>query len=116
MSHDKIKAAARARMAQTGEPYSVARRAVIEERKQETKKIGMTSTATNEVPSKRSGEATIMPEAVAGSMQADIGNVTRFAEQLKNIPVVDPAIMDTLNRAAEQATKAREMIRRMGLV
>ncbi len=31
MSHDKIKAAARARMAQTGEPYSVARRAVMAE-------------------------------------------------------------------------------------
>jgi hypothetical protein len=32
MSHDKIKAAARERMAQTGEPYAVARRAVIRER------------------------------------------------------------------------------------
>lgn len=32
MSHDLIKAAARRRMAETGEPYSVARRAVIEER------------------------------------------------------------------------------------
>lgn len=31
MSHDKIKAAARARMAQTGEPYAVARRAVVAE-------------------------------------------------------------------------------------
>jgi anti-sigma-K factor RskA len=30
MSHDKIKAAARARMASTGEPYAVARRHVIE--------------------------------------------------------------------------------------
>jgi hypothetical protein len=31
MSHDKITAAARARMAQTGEPYAAARRAVIAE-------------------------------------------------------------------------------------
>jgi hypothetical protein len=31
MSHDKISAAARARMAQTGEPYAAARRAVIAE-------------------------------------------------------------------------------------
>jgi len=29
MSHDKIKAATRSRMARTGEPYAVARRAVI---------------------------------------------------------------------------------------
>jgi hypothetical protein len=29
MSHDKIKAAARRRMAETGEPYSAARRAVL---------------------------------------------------------------------------------------
>lgn len=33
MPHDKIKAAARARMAETGEPYAVARRAVIEAHK-----------------------------------------------------------------------------------
>jgi hypothetical protein len=32
MSHDLIKAAARRRMTETGEPYSVARRAVIAER------------------------------------------------------------------------------------
>lgn len=32
MSHDKIKAAARRRMAETGEPYSAARRAVLRER------------------------------------------------------------------------------------
>ena len=31
MSHDKIKAAARQRMAETGEPYSAARRAVLKE-------------------------------------------------------------------------------------
>ncbi|MGH3167162.1 MAG: hypothetical protein ACRDN0_14895, partial [Trebonia sp.] len=31
MSHDKIKAAARERMAQTGEPYAAARRAVVDE-------------------------------------------------------------------------------------
>ena len=31
MSHDKIKAAARQRMAETGEPYSAARRAVLRE-------------------------------------------------------------------------------------
>jgi hypothetical protein len=31
MSHDKIKAAARKRMAETGEPYTLARRMVIEE-------------------------------------------------------------------------------------
>jgi hypothetical protein len=31
MPHDKIKAAARARMAETGEPYTLARRMVIEE-------------------------------------------------------------------------------------
>ena len=31
MPHDKIKDAARRRMAETGEPYSVARRAVIRE-------------------------------------------------------------------------------------
>jgi hypothetical protein len=32
MSHDKLKAAIRARMARTGEPYSVARRAALNER------------------------------------------------------------------------------------
>src|SRR3954452_12909063 len=32
MPHDKIKAAVRVRMAQTGEPYSVARRAILAER------------------------------------------------------------------------------------
>lgn len=32
MSHNKLRAAIRARMAETGEPYSVARRAVINER------------------------------------------------------------------------------------
>ena len=31
MSHDKIRAAARKRMAETGEPYAAARRAVISE-------------------------------------------------------------------------------------
>jgi hypothetical protein len=34
MSHDKIRAAARRRMAETGEPYAAARRAVIRERHQ----------------------------------------------------------------------------------
>ncbi len=34
MSHDKIRAAARERMAQTGEPYAAARRAVIREYQQ----------------------------------------------------------------------------------
>jgi hypothetical protein len=34
MSHDKIRAAARRRMAETGEPYAAARRAVIRERQQ----------------------------------------------------------------------------------
>jgi hypothetical protein len=33
MSHDKIKAAARERMARTGEPYAVARREVLNERR-----------------------------------------------------------------------------------
>jgi hypothetical protein len=33
MSHDKIKAAARQRMAETGEPYAVARRAVLDQRR-----------------------------------------------------------------------------------
>ena len=33
MPHDKIKDAARRRMTETGEPYSAARRAVIEEHK-----------------------------------------------------------------------------------
>lgn len=33
MPHDKIKTAARERMARTGEPYSAARRAVIAEHK-----------------------------------------------------------------------------------
>lgn len=33
MSHDKIKAAARERMARTGEPYARARRAVLDERR-----------------------------------------------------------------------------------
>jgi hypothetical protein len=32
MSHDKLKAAVRERMARTGEPYSIARRAVLNER------------------------------------------------------------------------------------
>jgi hypothetical protein len=32
MSHDKVKAAIRKRMAQTGEPYTTARRAVLDER------------------------------------------------------------------------------------
>jgi hypothetical protein len=32
MSHDKIKAAARERMAETGEPYVAARRAVTRQR------------------------------------------------------------------------------------
>jgi hypothetical protein len=36
MSHDKISAAARERMAQTGEPYAAARRAVITERQATT--------------------------------------------------------------------------------
>lgn len=31
MSHDKVKAAARKRMAETGEPYATARREVIKE-------------------------------------------------------------------------------------
>ena len=31
MPHDKVKAAARQRMAETGEPYAVARRKVVEE-------------------------------------------------------------------------------------
>ena len=31
MPHDKIRAAARKRMAQTGEPYAAARRAVVSE-------------------------------------------------------------------------------------
>lgn len=35
MTHDAIKQAARERMARTGEPYTVARRAVIEEHKRE---------------------------------------------------------------------------------
>ena len=34
MPHDKLKAAIRARMAATGEPYSVARRAVLNEERQ----------------------------------------------------------------------------------
>ena len=34
MSHDKLKAAARKRMARTGEPYNVARRAVIRRREE----------------------------------------------------------------------------------
>ena len=35
MSHDKIKAAARKRMAETGEPYAAARRAVIREQQEQ---------------------------------------------------------------------------------
>jgi len=35
MSHDKIKAATRERMAETGEPYATARRAVIRERQEQ---------------------------------------------------------------------------------
>jgi hypothetical protein len=34
MSHDKIKAAARERVAETGEPYAAARRAVIREQQE----------------------------------------------------------------------------------
>ncbi|SRR6266496_797447 len=36
MSHDKIRAAARKRMAETGEPYATARREVIKEHQQAT--------------------------------------------------------------------------------
>jgi hypothetical protein len=38
MSHDKIRAAARKRMAKTGEPYATARRAVIDEHQKATSK------------------------------------------------------------------------------
>jgi hypothetical protein len=38
MSHDKISAAARQRMAQTGEPYAAARRAVIGEHRENSRR------------------------------------------------------------------------------
>ena len=36
MSHDKVSAAARQRMAETGEPYAAARRAVVREHQADT--------------------------------------------------------------------------------
>jgi hypothetical protein len=50
MSHDKIRAAARRRMAETGEPYAAARRAVIEEHQAAG---GQSSSAGGEIPTAR---------------------------------------------------------------
>ena len=46
MSHDKIKAAARKRMAATGEPYAIARREVIKDYQQAEAKADATSSAS----------------------------------------------------------------------
>jgi hypothetical protein len=61
MSHDKLKAAARRRMAQTGEPYAVARRAVIKEH-----------------------EAVQLQQQFAAQL-AELGSARRFQQQLAEI-------------------------------
>jgi len=45
MPHDRIKTEARERMAETGEPYSVARRAVIQAHQQEQRLARLTAQA-----------------------------------------------------------------------
>jgi hypothetical protein len=54
MAHDKVKAAARKRMTETGEPYAVARRKVIEEharlKAQQAEEPGPQDAAAAETP------------------------------------------------------------------
>ena len=60
MPHDKIKAAIRRRMAQTGEPYAVARRAVLAEQKLARQK------RAEQKPAKRQGDAGQDPATAEG--------------------------------------------------
>ena len=90
MSHDKIKAAARRRMAETGEPYSVARRAVMNEHKQATE---------------HAADANSMASHPSGAELAALENFNRFSEQFARMPQLNfpaPDVVEKLNRAAEQ--------------
>ncbi len=67
MSHDRIKADARRRMAKTGEPYQVARREVIKEHK----------AAQHQIPVPDISEAHRQLAAVADAMLPDISEAQR---------------------------------------
>ena len=50
MTHDKVKAVARERMAETGEPYAVARRKVLEEHARLKAQQAAAPTVADETP------------------------------------------------------------------
>jgi hypothetical protein len=80
MVHDEIKAAARRRMTQTGEPYCLARRNVIEEHKRSAN--WSTSTAFDAKVLQISRMADFNPAKMLADQLADLNPANMVAAQL----------------------------------
>jgi hypothetical protein len=107
MPHDKIKAAARQRMTETGEPYSVARRAVINEHKQATGHVAKAAPAIpDRIRAEQAARVGVLVAATGGAMQAAIDNMVRTLEQASkiNVKIPDLTAFERAVTGAERAT------------
>jgi hypothetical protein len=125
MPHDKIKAATRQRMAKTGEPYSIARRAVINEHKQAVERAAKAAPA---IPGRTHAELAarvgMMSMQTGGAMQAAMANMVRALEQAGRLNATIPnftafdrattgferAVTENVIRMVEQANRIADKV------
>jgi hypothetical protein len=106
MSHDKIKTAARERVAQTGESYAAARAAVIKEHKAARRRqsIPDVSNLVGQIPdmSKLAGE---MPDVA--KLAGEMPDVAKLADEMPDVSKLDEAILAAVaDSAVDQAILA----------
>jgi hypothetical protein len=123
MSHDKIRAATRKRMAATGEPYAVARREVIKEHaaaktKQFSLAPGMTEIMAGSLPDMaglRAAEAELNRLAEATNLIPDMPGLAGLAPDMPGLASLAPdmaglrAAAAELNRLAETTNLIPDM-------
>ena len=90
MAHDKIKAATRRRMAETGEPYNVARHAVIKEHKQATERATQAASSLPDIIRvERAGEVPARLTAT-GAERATLDAIASAVEQAGRFSTLVP--------------------------
>ena len=111
MSHDKIKAAAKRRMAETGESYAMARRAVMQQHQEAESRVlfveGEGASAFQAVSEQLARHAhQVMAQLAYPSGIAEIHR--RFAEQA----IQASGINESVRRMADQAIQAGGLVER----
>ena len=121
MGHDKIKAAARRRMAETGEPYTLARRAVMEEHKAATAGQFVEPASPPSPPAEQPDAISEFSATADGFMEATTAGIARAIEQADKFHASVLKLTETermatagIARALEQAERFHAQVRKIG--